>query len=62
MDVRDTLKPNLSGNSEKRRCNRVLFPTPEGPEMTSGLMISESIVVVVGMVRKERTNRMEEIC
>ncbi len=34
--IRETLKPNLSGNSAKRRCSRVLFPTPEGPESTSG--------------------------
>lgn len=34
--IRETLKPNLSGNSVKRRWSRVLFPTPEGPESTSG--------------------------
>ena len=35
-NVRDTLKPNLSGYSAKRRLRRVLFPTPDGPDMSSG--------------------------
>ena len=34
--VRETLNPKRSGNSRKRRWRRVLFPTPEGPERTSG--------------------------
>lgn len=33
---RETLNPNLSGYSAKRRWTRVLLPTPEGPERTSG--------------------------
>lgn len=33
---RDTLKPNLSGNSAKRRVSSVLLPTPDGPDMTRG--------------------------
>lgn len=33
---RDTLNPNLSGNSAKRRWSRVLLPTPDGPDMTKG--------------------------
>ena len=36
QNARDTLKPNLSGNSAKRRVSRELLPTPEGPEMTRG--------------------------
>ena len=35
-DVRETLKPNLSGYSLKRRVRREDFPTPDGPEMTRG--------------------------
>lgn len=42
--VRETLNPNLSGNSEKRRWRRVLFPTPEGPDMTRGRLKSALIV------------------
>jgi hypothetical protein len=37
---RETLKPNLSGNSEKRRCKSVLFPIPDGPDITRGQRIS----------------------
>lgn len=33
---RETLKPNLSGYSAKRRLSRVLLPTPEGPDMRRG--------------------------
>lgn len=33
---RETEKPNLSGNSAKRRFKRVLLPTPDGPDSTSG--------------------------
>ncbi len=36
QSIRDTLNPNLSGNSENKRWSRVLLPTPDGPEMTSG--------------------------
>jgi hypothetical protein len=36
VDARDTLKPNLSGNSAKRRLMRVPLPTPDGPETTRG--------------------------
>lgn len=35
-DGRDTLNPNLSGYSAKRRLSRVLLPTPEGPDMSKG--------------------------
>ena len=31
------LKPNLSGNSTNKRWSSVLFPTPDGPDSTSGL-------------------------
>lgn len=34
--LRETLKPNLSGNSAKRRFRRVLLPTPDGPDRTRG--------------------------
>jgi hypothetical protein len=34
--VRETLKPNLSGNSAKSRSSRVPLPTPDGPESTRG--------------------------
>ncbi len=36
IDLRETEKPNLSGNSAKRRLRRVDFPTPLGPETTRG--------------------------
>ena len=36
VDIRETEKPNLSGWSAKRRWRRVLLPTPDGPDMTSG--------------------------
>lgn len=32
----ETLKPNLSGYSAKRRFSRVDFPVPLGPEITTG--------------------------
>jgi hypothetical protein len=35
-DVRETLNPKSSGKSVKRRRSKELFPTPEGPETTSG--------------------------
>ena len=35
-NVRDTLKPNWSGWSPKRRAMRVPFPTPDGPNTTKG--------------------------
>lgn len=41
FDARETLNLNLSGWSRKRRCSRVLFPVPLGPEMTSGLVIKD---------------------
>jgi hypothetical protein len=31
IDLREMLKP---GNSDKRRCKSVLFPTPDGPDST----------------------------
>ena len=37
---RETLKPNLSGYSVKRRVRRVLLPTPDGPEITRGRTMS----------------------
>lgn len=35
-DIRDTLKPKVSGKSAKRRARRVPFPTPDGPNTTRG--------------------------
>jgi len=34
--ARETLKPNFSGYSAKRRWRSVLLPTPDGPESRSG--------------------------
>ena len=54
--ARETLKPNLSGNSAKRRWRRVLLPTPDGPEMTRGR--PKSVLAVVDIVDcKERDER-----
>lgn len=38
---RDTLNPNSSGWSRKRRAKRVLLPVPDGPDITNGLWKSE---------------------
>lgn len=58
---RETLKPNLSGNSANRRWSRVLFPTPEGPERTRGRRKSERGDMPVGVRENLRTCDMCDV-
>jgi hypothetical protein len=42
--LRDTLKPNLEGNSANSLSRRVPLPTPDGPERTMGARKDMSFV------------------
>jgi len=54
--IRETLKPNLSGYSEKSLLRRVPLPTPEGPQTTRG----RGLLELSGERREERGERREE--
>ena len=58
-DARETLKPNLSGNSAKRRVRRVLLPTPDGPEMTDEEKEEEAEKLFVLFDRLERNGAIQ---